>query len=273
MKLVTPMLLAMLLVLPGCLDNRPQQNAQAPTITNQPRPGGSTKEDLEATAEDLKKEINTSQNAIQTNMQALVGANIGKVAEKLVDLKDLLHAEIGDIQNQMSASVASNNELRAMLKVQMDLNANLQATLTASINTNAQLQAMLDAKVQAIAAGIAGKIETTTNDLKQNLQAGHDVNNVTQNFTKETLEAVKSANRTNAWNTSGALFVVLSVMLALIIGAAIVICVVFNNQRKDAQGEVKTKQIQLERALAILPPHEVERMFPKSGSGDAGSPP
>jgi len=235
MKTILSMLIVMsIFVLPGCLDNRPHQNPTGPSITNSPRPsgittGGLTKEDLEA-----------SQNAIQNNMQSLLGANIGKISDKI------------------DTQVASNNELKAMLKVQIDLNT--------------QLQAMIDAKMQAVAAGIAGKIETTTNDLKQNLQAGHDINNTTQQFTKETLEAIKSANRTNAWNTSGALFVVLGVMLALIISAAVVICTVFNNARKDAQGEVRTKQAQLERALAILPPDEIDKVFPKSPPNNGSEP-
>lgn len=279
MKITTLlMVLSLMLVLPGCLDVRPHQQAEAPTIVNSPKPSGTTKEDLAETADGLKKEITTSQNAIQSNMQALVGASIGKVSDELIhataDLKDILHAEIsnkiGDIQNHMSASLASNNDLRAMLKAQLKLNASLQ------IRLNAQAQAMVDAKLNAIAAGIAGKIESTTNDLKQNLQAGHDVNNINQQFTKEVLAAIQSSNATNAWNTTVANLV----LLGIIIAAAVTVCLVFRGRAKasaddarEARGELKFKQVQLERAMGALAPQEVDRVFPKSGSGTDGSPP
>lgn len=266
----TALMMLSLSFLPGCLDARPEQHSDAPLITNVP-----TKDDLTAAADGIKKDTSTKQEAIQSNIQALLGVGIGKLSDELVhfsaDIKDLFHVQMGDFKNQMSASLASNNELRVMLKNQMTLNAKLQANLTASLAANAQLSATLDNKMQGI-AGIAGKIDQTTNDMKQNLQAGHDVNNITQSFTKEVLASIVSANHTNAWNTTVANLVVLGVIVVLVAGAAFVVCMLFRSAKNSAEASVRdmkmqlhSKQEMLERALTHLPPDVAEKVFPKPG--------
>lgn len=125
-------------------------------------------------------------------------------------------------------------------------------------------KAELDTKIEGIAAGIAGKIEKSSSEIKQDLKAGHDVNNITQQFTKEVLESIRSTNRTNAWNTSIANLVVLGVMLALIIAAAVVICVLFNKSRVRADDRARMAMGKLERALTLVPPSEADRVFPKN---------
>lgn len=132
---------------------------------------------------------------------------------------------------------------------------------------DAEVRAKADAE---LAAGLMNSINKTTNELKQDIKAGNDVNNITQTFTKEVLEAIQSTNRTNAWNTSIANLVVLGVMLALIIAGTIVICVFFHRSRvradtraQEAQAALRTQQAKFERALAMMPPGEAEKMFPQ----------
>lgn len=271
MKKLFALILVSLFMLSGCLDKADRMNNGGPTISNQTAPAP-IKDALSAQADDLKKHIDSSQNAIQTNMQTLLGVSVGKVADDLLkvssEIRDLIHAEIstkiGDIQNQMSASVASNNELRVMMTNQMTANANLQAQLSAALQLNAQLQAQLDVKINAVAAGIAGKIETTTNDLKQNMQAGRDVITSNQQFTKEVLSAIQSADKTSAWNTTVAMLT----LMGIILGVCLIICWFMNSSRKNAlhladglQGQLKEKQATLERALTLLPPESHDKVF------------
>lgn len=258
-----------LIGLSGCLDVSPRMNPTGPEIHNSPDLPAPVKEALDGNTEAIKKQIDTSQNAIQQNMQQLLGVNVAKLSDQLVkatiDMKDLVHAEIsnkiGDIQNQMTASLASGNELRVMLKNQMSINAKLQAQLTLSLKANIGLQSMVDAKIQGVAAGIAGKIDTTTSDLKQNIQAGRDVKNINQQFTKEDLEAIQGAQRVLLWILLGAF-------------AAVVLIVYFvmnksvntaNANAGEARTQLHSAQATLNRAMSFVPSEHHDKIFPKAG--------
>lgn len=129
------------------------------------------------------------------------------------------------------------------------------------MDTEARVEA--EARLNSTAAGIAGKVESSSSEIKQEMKAQRDIINTTQNFTKEVLEAIKSANRTNAWNSTVALLCVLGVAVTLIISGAVVVCVVFNRMRVKAENDARDMGGRLQRALAILPPSEADKVFPR----------
>lgn len=266
--------LVALLMLSGCLDKKDRMEATGPTIHNVPPPiQDALDKQADKIKDNVRKDMDVSQNAIQQNLQSLLGVSVGKLSDDLIkanmELKDLLHAEIstkiGEIQNNMSASLASNNDLRAMIKAQMELNAKLEADIRAQVEINAKLEA----KVSIYAAGQAGvnnKLDQYQNELKQELKAGRDVNNSTVQFNKEMLEALRSANQVT--EVSLKQFAVILLAIISLVGTIFTImyrrrAVKAETKNVELDRDLKTKQMQFERAIAMLPPPEAERIFPK----------
>jgi len=249
------------LLLTGCLNNEPRQNATGPTIKNDPispvlvDPGQ---------VNDIKKEIQTSQNAIQTNMQAALGVSVGKISDDLIrasaSVRDLIHAElntqIGDIKTKMEASIASNNELRAMLKIQMDINTSLHAELRSQIEANMKLSSKIEAIVAA-QAGVGNKIESTKEELKQSFSAGHDVNSSTVQFNKDMLESLKSANQVSIEAMKQLAYILVSLFGVL----CTIVSIVMRNRAKRAETQVVAKDFTLQRALGALPPDIAQKII------------
>lgn len=269
---------AALLLLPsGCLDKRDVMQNQAPFISN----GGKTRPAAEfspATKDDLaksngevvdlvKQRMDTSENAIQTNMQSILGVSVGKLSDDLVKMQ-VQFKSLADVnaklQADVNAQVASGNELRIMLKNQMDFNAQLVASVKLSaqvetkINALANMQADLQAKLEALGAaqaGIGNKIEQSTSEMKQAMTAGHDVNSTNTQFTKEMLQALQSANQTTSTTSSQWAWVLTGIVSALSgIGMAYL-----HSQKKGAETRaVKAEERSMEahkkveRALCVM---------------------
>lgn len=275
MKRFSLTLILSLFFLSGCLDKKDHMDNNGPLIENRNSPP--TKADVEKSLDDAKndiaKHVENSQTAIQQNMQSLIGASMGKFADDLVkatiDLKDLIHAEIttkiGEINNHVSAALASNNDIRAMLKAQIDLNAKIQADLSASIQANAQLQAQLDMKNMLSAqVGFNDKITSTLTDFKQTLSAGHDVVNNTISFTKENVESLKNANAVSISQVREAALVI--ILLCLIIAAAVSFCFYVAWGRAENRCVAKDKEFQvvqghLTRAMGMMAPENAKSFF------------
>jgi hypothetical protein len=196
--LILPTLLC-LIFLTGCLDKRDVMQAQPPTINHVSR------EDLAAGLKQQAAEVVDTVAKKIVKLQAQFKNMMELNATLNATMSAKLESKIGDVKTDLNAAVASNNELRVMLKSQMDFNASLVAAIKVS--------AELEAKVSALGAaqvGIGNKLDQTTSELKQSFSAGHDVNSTNTQFTKEMLEALKSANQTTsdtsrqwAWIVSG----------------------------------------------------------------------
>lgn len=266
-----PFVALCLLALPGCLDNRPHQENGAPLIENATRHSLS-KEDLADAKADIAKHVDSTQTAIQQNMQSLLGVSMGQLAQDLVkatvSLQDLIHAEIttkiGEMNNNLNAALASNNDIRLQLKAQAELNAKLQADLSASIKANAELQAQLDLKnMMSAQVGFNDKITHTIDDFKQTLSAGHDVVNNTISFTKENVESLKNANAVAITQVREAAIVI--ILLCLIVAAAVCYCFYIAWGRAENRFVAKDRECQqtqahLTRAMGFVAP-DVARSF------------
>lgn len=244
------LVVALLLFIPGCLDKKDRMENEGPVINNSPRIPSLTKDDLQKQGDDLTHRIETSQNAIQNNMQSLLGVSVGKLSEDLLKLQLSMSSKIGDIQNSLSASVASGNELRAMLKLQMRVNTELHAELRAMIKANAQLGAQV---------GWNNEIRNSISEFKQDLKAGRDVNNNTVQFNEQMLEALKSANSTTV-ETNG---FYQKIMMALIGLAGTIVTLIYRKRSKDSERELAATRGRLERAIGMLPPDQFDKSFGK----------
>lgn len=258
-KVILFSLLALsLLELPGCLDKKDRMQTTAPSISHSPT---LTKGDLDGKlaeiVEDVGKRMDTSENAIQQNMQSVLGVSVGKVADDLVKLQAQFKnlAEFNTtlstkFENNMSASLTSNNELRVMLKTQMEFNA----TMVNAIKVTADMEAKINA-FGAAQAGLNNKIDQQTQELKQTLSAGRDVNNTTTQFNQQMLDALKSANKTTSDTSQQYAWI----LLAIVLVSGIIIIVYMHVQKTKAENraatadrELKEHRVKLERALSIM---------------------
>jgi hypothetical protein len=145
--------------------------------------------------------------------------------------------------------------------------ANVDTDIKTDINT--ELQARIDPKLDAVIAGQAGvnnKLETISNEVRQELRAGRDVNNTNVQFNHEMLEALKSANAVAVESIRNFAYVLVSLFGAI---TTILTTVFYRGKKKaermfeDSNRELKSKQMQLERAIGALPPETADRLFPK----------
>lgn len=205
------------LLLSGCF-SADQAVRAAPDIVNEQvrRTGDEIKGTIAEKLDENQHKVADSQNAMQQNISSLLGVGISKVADKLADIKadvtasitgmaNTFNAKIDKIQNDMTVAMTVNNKLTATLEAQMntnielrnqikvsnEMNANLMASLTATMKVNAELEAKVNAMANAV-AGFDNKITQTTNDLKQDFKAGHDV--IQNQLDNNALKAVQSGN-------------------------------------------------------------------------------
>jgi hypothetical protein len=176
-------IILVLLLLAGCADNRARQEAppQLPTINI---PAGISKDDV---AGAVRTEVNQSSDAIQQNTQALLGASIGKIAEKV-------DAALAKVEANLNARVDLQSNATASLLADLKAELNLSAQINSQAIAMAQLEARIDAKLEAFmvaqgaaVAGIGNKVSESV----QKLSAGRDNNNT--QFTTEMAEVFERA--------------------------------------------------------------------------------
>lgn len=246
------------LILTGCFDAKTKQiqDNPGPVIKTELIKREDVKEALGDKTDALSKKIDQTQNAIQTNMQSFIGASVGKLADSLAKIdfsvSTTLQNKIGDIKNKLSASVASNNELRAILKSQIDLNTTLQAQMTAIVQTNAKLEAQLAAQI-----GINNKIETKIDSMKQSFSAGGDIHSSNVQFNQNMLDALKSANKVSTTAIINLCYTICG--LAAI--ASSIISGILHTRNKNLNKELETERRKLQRAIALMPPQEATRVL------------
>jgi len=138
----------------------------------------------------------------------------------------------------------------------------------ANLDTDIKTEARVDPRLDAVIAGQAGvnnKLETISNEVRQELRAGRDVNNTNVQFNHEMLEALKSANSVAVESIRNFAYILVS----LFGGITTILTTVFYRGKKKAEQErdisrsaLREKQVQLERAIGALPPETAERLFP-----------
>lgn len=121
-----------------------------------------------------------------------------------------------------------------------------------------------------VQAGIGNKIDKKMDEITQKLSAGHDVNNTTTQFNENMLAALKNANDTTV--RTNQLYAL--VLICIVLAAAGIVIAMFHAAKNKAEfratvatNELKAKQMQFERALAILPPAETDKIFDSSRPG------
>ncbi len=163
----------------------PRPLLPAPTI----EPDALSRADFARGIESIKAETQSSNNAIQQGMNALVGASVAKVAEKLE-------------ANAVKASAELNTQLKAVadinVKLANELHASFSATLKAQAEVHAQaianLKADVSAKLDAVAsaqAALHAQVGMFNRSDSTSTSAGRD-NVVNSDFTKEVRDTVIS---------------------------------------------------------------------------------
>jgi hypothetical protein len=248
----------------GCLDAKPKQTATGPSISNAPKED--PKVDSKVQAEDIKdsvrKDVQTSQNAIQQNMQSAIGLGIGKVSDELVHMNNELKAKL-------EATIASNNKLEVELKNQIEVTNKMRLDVDSLVKINNDMKLNVDSLVKAnlnlqsaidnmsAQVGIGNKLESIKEELKQTMTAGHDVNSSVVQFNREVLEAMKSAN-----DVSNKMMKEFAYIFVSLFGAAsTIVSIIMRNRAKRAETREATKDVTLQRALAALPPTDAQRVM------------
>lgn len=148
----------------------------------------------------------------------------------------------------------------------------LPGCVKAKANLDTTIETRVDPRLEAVIAGQAGlnnKMETISNEVRQELRAGRDVNNTNVQFNHEMLEALKSANAVAVESIRNFAYILVS----LFGGITTVLTTIFYRGKKKAEQErdvanrsLKSKQMQLERAMAVLPPETAERVLNRPDS-------
>ena len=144
------------------------------------------------------------------------------------------------------------------VRTEVDLKSQIQAELKAEMD--ARLNAQANAQV-----GVNNRLETRIEDFKQEISAGRDANTHITEFSKEMLDALRSANDVSNTTTRNFAYILVS----LITAAASVLIAFIKNAHKKAEvraekavQESRAYQNRFERAIAAMPPHDAKTMFP-----------
>lgn len=246
------LLLVPLILLTGCLNPRQDVNAP-PKVEINSTPPLSKGDVAESLYNELGKQkteytdmINKSADAVQTNLNSQLGLSIAKVAaefkaditgvkiqsDALVKIQASFDAKIGDITNELKATVNMNTKLQIELNNQININNSLKAELNVVNTALTKIEAKLDANVQA-QAGINNKMDTNISKIS----AG---GNVTQNqFTREMLGALQSANNTIFWTNA---VYALIIIIAILVGAWIVVSAHKENKDKIEKSRERSEK-------------------------------
>lgn len=212
------MCLFFFLILCGCADNRPVQTIpQAVPVLSRDIPVPSLEKDDVSGI--VKTEVAESTNAIQQSTQALLGASIGKIAEKV----DAALAKIeANVNTKVDAQANLIATLKADLKAELNLAAKIEAQAIATANLEANINTKLDAFGAAQGAAVAGW-NNRLSETVQKLDAGRDVNNT--QFTSEMADVMERAFK----SVTTTVYIMAGALVAILSGASIVI-----NRTKEA---------------------------------------
>lgn len=267
------LIIPFLMILSGCL-NPSQRVNEAPTITN-PQPPSINTDKLELEMHKQKEYIRESQNAMQQNLNGQISVGVNKLGEEVnvvkanvdsvlkfntqfdtqikefkiqlsnnIELNATLQSQIKDVSIKLQNQIELNNDIRIQLKNQIDLTNQMQATIK-DISANIDISGL---------AGVGNKIEKKVDEMRQDFKAGGDI--INNQFTKEVLEAYKSADKTIF--TTNLLYAIIFIVLILTVAISVVIILLrdrrtFKQERDENHQRSNFYQQNLMRALAKLP--------------------
>ena len=182
--------LSLCLALSGCVaDQQSRQNVALPQAVPQVVPE-LTRGDLDGAVHQLRTEAQASNNAMQNSLTG-VGANVGKVAEKI-------DASLAHIDAQFQSQANVNTQARADLTatVKNEAKASAEVTTRAVADLEARVNARLDAIAQAQVQGQIG-LNNRLESMQQTVSAGRDAINTTVQYSRDMAETQQRSYESN----------------------------------------------------------------------------
>ena len=211
--------ICVLLGLCGCMDSRPVQDTPQtmPVIRTEPTLG---RDDV---AGIVRTETTASSNAIQQNTQALLGASIGKLAERVDAALAKVETNLSmRVDAQANASATLLTSLKAELKAELNLAAKIDTQATAIAAVEARINARLDAMGTAQGAAVAG-LGNKLSETVQKFDAGRDVNST--EFTPNMADVFERAFKSMV----STVYIMAGALVSILGGATVII-----NRTKEA---------------------------------------
>ena len=202
-----------LLFLTGCVLDQKHADSQAnPVVQQAPSvtvsvPPNQTVDAAgirQGVKDDIRTELQSSNNTTQNQLSGLMNASVSKLAERITGLESSINASLqmtasADLKMQLQASMSAVVDLKAEIKNTANLTAKMDtvATAVANISTKiGEIRTSLDATV-AGQAGLSNSISKVAEDFKGT--AGRDVNFLP----REAVDAMISNNRMTAYVLDG----------------------------------------------------------------------
>lgn len=243
----------------GCVfDQNQRQVNDGPSVVVVPN--NFTKADLIDALNDnnnkVSKDITTSSDAIQANVNSMFGASIGKLGDKVVGLETSLDTKItgidshiGNIQSDFNAKITGldshignvesnfNSKITGIDNLSAkitgfeskigELNTKIAGFETSIGNLNTKI-AGFETKIGELNASAQAGFDNEINKMSEDFKAGHDVN---IQFNKEMLAALVSANKT----TTDSNWYNMIIFISIVIGIVIVFIVLNLHHNKQYQ--------------------------------------
>lgn len=212
-------MLTLLPVLAGCVADHPQRQADAVTQVSSPAPvttATASPPALAAPSPAFEKAVSDiiSSNANSQNSINGLGANVGKLADKLQGFGgDLAH-----LQSEIAINANAQANLKAQVSAQAEVINKLNVQVQNLINVNNRLEFQLDGLVR-VNTGLTNEVR------EQKVTAGHDAITTNNELTKETVQIVQHANNVTWWTT---------VIMSTVIVKVLAICSVVMLRMKEA---------------------------------------
>lgn len=175
----------------GCVDHRPRQADSLNVTSTQPERldfkgvETATQDTLKA-VKDFHAENTSSANAVQNSISG-IGANLGKLAEKVQGFGgDLAHLS-ATMENTLNVQTSARAELASSIEAKVS--SAVQSSVAASASLNASAIADLMAKVDVMAqaqAGLSNRIES----MQQTVSSGRDSIVSTVQFSQQMADTI-----------------------------------------------------------------------------------
>ena len=186
--------LGLCLVLSGCVaDQQSRQNVALPQAVPPVVPE-LTRSDLDGAVHQLRTEAQASNNAMQNSLTG-IGANVGKVAEKIDASLAHIDAQFQSVVNAQ-ANVSAQASANVTATVKNEAKASAEVTTRAVADLEARVNARLDAIAQAQAQGQIG-LNNRLESMQQTVSAGRDAINTTVQYSRDMAETQQRSYESN----------------------------------------------------------------------------
>ena len=185
-------LLVILITCSGCIDLGRQQSRQAEVI-KQETPvvpvvipaNTASRDDVQTAIKEVRTDATSSNNAVQGSLTG-IGANIGKLAEKIQGFGGDLARIDTALTTRIDTSIRATADLRAEMTNTLD--ARINATAMMSNQAFAEMKTRVDAMVQG-QVGLNNRIES----MQQTVSAGRDSMVSTVQFDQKMADTLKAS--------------------------------------------------------------------------------